>query len=245
MGAQDQIPRLEVPDLTEDEVHVWHLDLSKPADSDGALLRVLSSDEHHRVAQFRFQPDRRRFSVARAHLRLLLAGYLQSDPAHFQFRNAEKGKPFLDSPHLDSRLTFNISHSGDAILLAFTRGREIGVDIEQIRHDADLDAIARRFFSSAEQQRLQELHSEERPDAFFRCWTRKEAYIKARGEGLSLPLAQFDVSIREDDDNALLATRPDADEAKRWTLRDIAAPAGYAAAVAASGQGWRVIRRDL
>ena len=130
--------------------------------------------------------------------------------------------------HSDVR--FNVTHSGGIALLAFTRGREIGVDVEQVRHDFDPGAIARRYFSAHEQNQLADLPAEEKVDAFFRCWTRKEAYIKATGDGLSLPLSQFDVSLVPGETNALLATRPDESEAASWLLREVPAGPGYVAA---------------
>ena len=135
---------------------------------------------------------------------------------------------------------FNVSHSGGIALLAFVRGREIGIDVEQVRSDFDLEAIARRFFSAHEQDQLFALAAETRIEAFFRCWTRKEAYIKATGDGLSLPLSQFDVSLASGEGNVLLATRPDASEAERWLLREIPASAGFVAAVCVQGQGWKL-----
>jgi 4'-phosphopantetheinyl transferase len=112
--------------------------------------------------------------------------------------------------------------------------------VEQVRHDPDFEAIARRFFSADEQNQLAALAPEERVEAFFRCWTRKEAYIKATGDGLSLPLSQFDVSLRAGETNALRATRPDASQAGRWLLREVPGGEGYVAAVCASGQDWKL-----
>ena len=127
-------------------------------------------------------------------------------------------------------------------MLAFTRGREIGVDVEQVRSDFELEAIARRFFSPHEQAQLATVPADETPAAFFRCWTRKEAYIKATGDGLSLPLTQFDVSLEAGEQNALLATRPDASEVSRWLLRDVPGGSGYIAALCVRGQDWKLIQ---
>lgn len=125
-------------------------------------------------------------------------------------------------------------------MLAFTRRREIGIDVEQVRRDFDVEAIANRFFSAHEQAQLAELPTENRFEGFFRCWTRKEAYIKATGEGLSLPLHQFDVSIAAGANNALLATRPDGSEAALWSMRDIPALPGYVAALCVRGHDWHL-----
>ena len=131
-----------------------------------------------------------------------------------------------------------MSHSGNAALLAFARGRALGVDVEYMREDFDHAAIAARFFSENEQSQLAALPPADRYRGFFRCWTRKEAYIKAAGTGLSLPLHQFDVSLKPDDENALLSTRPDGAEAARWSMREVPAGDGYVAALCVRGQGW-------
>jgi 4'-phosphopantetheinyl transferase len=157
-----------------------------------------------------------------------------------RFSYSKKEKPSLAPPHDGSGVNFNISHSGGIALLAFARRREVGVDVEQIRRDSDLQAIARRFFSANEQTQLARLTDDERVDAFFRCWTRKEAYIKATGDGLSLPLSQFDVSLAPGDENALLATRPETSEAARWLLREVPSGPGYAAAICVRGQDWKL-----
>jgi 4'-phosphopantetheinyl transferase len=125
-------------------------------------------------------------------------------------------------------------------VLAFARWREVGVDVEKVRRDVELEQIARRFFSAHEQMQLAALPADERVDAFFRCWTRKEAYIKATGDGLSLPLTQFDVSLANEPGNTLLATRPDESEASRWALQEVSTAPGYTAALCAQGHGWKL-----
>jgi len=155
------------------------------------------------------------------------------------FCYSDKQKPSLNHG-FSNQLEFNVSHSGATAMLAFARGRALGVDVEQIREDFDTDAIARRFFSAHEVQQLFALDAAERHQAFFRCWTRKEAFIKAVGTGLSLPLGQFDVSLKPRDTNALLSTRPDSTEAERWLLRDVPAGDGYVAALCVQGHEWRL-----
>jgi 4'-phosphopantetheinyl transferase len=173
-------------------------------------------------------------------LRIILAGYLATDASSLSFSYSKNEKPALGPAHAGSDLTFNVSHSGGIALFAFTRQREIGVDVEQVRGDFDVEAIARRFFSAHEQKQLADLQNEKKFEAFFRCWTRKEAYIKATGEGLSLPLHQFDVSILPDASEALLSTRPDNSVAALWSLREIPAGPGYVAALCVSGHAWRL-----
>jgi 4'-phosphopantetheinyl transferase len=226
--------------LPEDEVHLWRADLEALSSDESRWQRMLSADELGRAERFHFQRDRQRFVAARALLRMILAGYLATDAAGLTFLYSKKEKPGLGAEYRGSGVMFNISHSGGIALLAFTRQREIGVDVEQIRGDSDLEAIARRFFSAHEQQQLADLPAPERVDAFFRCWTRKEAYIKATGDGLSLPLSQFDVSLAAGESNGLLATRSDASEAARWRLQEVPAGPGCVAALCVAGWDWKL-----
>jgi 4'-phosphopantetheinyl transferase len=226
--------------LPEDEVQLWRVNLDAIRGDESRWQAVLSADESARAARFHFPHDRQRFVAARAFLRIILASYLATDPNALSFSYSKKEKPSLSAAHADSGVTFNLSHSGGVALFAFTLHREIGVDVEQVRSDSDLEAIARRFFSVEEQTHLAALSAAERVEAFFRCWTRKEAYIKATGDGLSLPLSQFDVSLAPGEANALRATRPDGAEAGRWLLREAPAGPGYIAAICVRGKDWKL-----
>ena len=226
--------------LPEDEVQVWRVDLEAIRGDESRWKSVLSSDEAQRASRFHFPADRQRYVAARAWLRTILGGYLDIDPKCVSFAYSLKEKPSLGPAHIGNDVRFNISHSGGIALFAFARKREIGIDVEQVRSDFDVEAIARRFFSAHEQEQLTALSKEKKFDSFFRCWTRKEAYIKATGDGLSLPLHQFDVSIVPENSDALLSTRPDNSEAARWSLREIPAGTGYIAALCARGHGWRL-----
>jgi 4'-phosphopantetheinyl transferase len=219
------------PPLAEGVVQFWRIDLGAVAKAESRWQSVLSPDERDRASRFHFERDRLHFCAARAWLRILLGGYLVADPQDLRFRYSDKGKPELDEPHASSGLTFNLSHSGGVALIAITRDRPIGVDIEKIRNDFDTAAIAQRFFSASEQGQLLKLRPEEQHQAFFRCWTLKEAFIKALGEGLSHPLHQFDVSL-DAEAPVSLVTRPVASEAELWQLQSVAAGPGFAAAVA-------------
>jgi 4'-phosphopantetheinyl transferase len=242
MNITDSGFQIEAPlTLPEDEVQLWRVDLEAIGADESRWQQVLSSDEVTRAARFHFLRDRQRFVAARAWLRIILAGYLRTDPNSLTFTYSKKEKPSLaSSASAGSDVSFNVSHSGGIALLGFTRRREIGVDVEQLRRDSDLDAIARRFFSAHEQSQLAALPSVEKVEAFFRCWTRKEAYIKATGDGLSLPLNQFDVSLAAGGNNALVATRPDDSEAGRWLLQEVPAGPGYFAAVCVRGRDWKL-----
>jgi 4'-phosphopantetheinyl transferase len=171
----------------------------------------------------------------------MLARYLETAPHEIQFSYSPHGKPELAITTSQARpLNFNLAHSGGLALYAFTRVGAIGVDLEQVRPDITGDDIARRFFSSNEVARLTNLPANLRHQAFFNCWTRKEAFIKAKGIGLSLPLDQFDVTLAPDEPAELLRTRWDENEASRWSLKAIDVGPGYIAAVAVAGHDWQL-----
>jgi 4'-phosphopantetheinyl transferase len=226
--------------LPDEEVHLWHIDLAAVAPAEKRWQKILSPDERARAARFHFERDRQHFTATRALLRTLLASYVGSEPANLVFRYSEKEKPSLAPQTSQHPVEFNVSHSGTAALLVFARGRALGVDIEIIRDDFDPAALAHRFFSKHEQSQLAALDLSERYSGFFRCWTRKEAFIKAVGTGLSLPLDQFDVSLRPGDEHALLATRPEAAEAGMWSLQEVPVGEGYVGALCVRGRGWRL-----
>ena len=182
--------------------------------------------------------------VSRGSLRLLLGAFLRLPADTLRFEYNEFGKPKLISTQ-EQGLQFNVSHSGDLVLIAITKGRAVGLDVEKIRTDIDLDGVAARFFSIDENTRLASLAGPAKYEGFFTCWTRKEAYLKAHGGGLSLPLDQFDVSFRSTEEVGLLATRPDPNEAKRWTVRPINVPAGYVAALVGEGTDWKLTCREM
>jgi 4'-phosphopantetheinyl transferase len=225
--------------LAPDEVHVWRASLDLPASRVCALGDVLVADERARAARFHFERDRTHWTVARARLRLLLARYLGGPPDRFRFALGAHGKPALARPE-GGDLRFNVSHSQDLALYAVTRGREVGVDLEGLRPDFATDEIAERFFSPAERRALRAVAPELRCDAFFACWTRKEAYIKARGLGLAIPLDAFDVSLAPDEPAALLATRDEPGDSVRWSLAALSPGPGFAGALVAEGHEWRV-----
>jgi 4'-phosphopantetheinyl transferase len=270
MNISDPAFRLEAPvTLAEDEVHVWRIDLPAVAPEEQRWKQMLSEDERERASRFHFLRDREYFTATRALLRTILAGYTDCDPKGLRFCYTDKGKPFLDTSFLEksflekslsvssstdksvsdksasssdsgTQIEFNVSHSGRTALLAFAHRRALGVDVEHIRADFDCEAVARRFFSDHEVRQLDALPQREKHTAFFRCWTRKEAYIKAIGTGLSLPLCDFDVSLTPRDKKALLSTRPDGTEAQRWSLQDIPAGDDYVAALCVEGHGWQL-----
>ena len=222
-------------ELPADEVHVWRATLDQPPESMAGFLRVISADEQARAGKFHFEADRKRHIIGRGVSRLLLGHCLGIAAGELQFEYNEFGKPSLQG---GLPLRFNLSHSGELVLVALARGRTIGVDVERMRGDMARAEIARRFFSPRECSALAGFAPDLQCEAFFACWTRKEAYLKARGDGLSLPLDQFDVAFIPGEVPRLLETRHDPAEVRRWTICALNPGHGCAAAVAAEGSNW-------
>jgi 4'-phosphopantetheinyl transferase len=220
------------PSIRDDQAHVWRASLAQPRSQVEALQDILSPDELVRANRFRFERDRWRFVVGRGFLRQILGTYLNVVPSQLEFIYQLSGKPELAGPGGQSPLRFNLSHSCDLVVYAVTLDRRIGIDIESVRRTVDVEAIAQRSFSPAEAQSLCSLPPEEQQAAFFTCWTRKEAYLKATGMGLSRPLDQFTVSTLPTEPARLLEVPLDPDEPQRWVLNDLPLGAGYAGAMA-------------
>lgn len=221
--------------LEREAVHVWRVSLAQPRSRIQTFLHLLTPDERARAEAYHFQHDRERFIAARGALRTILARYLRITPEQLCFTYSRYGKPTLLEAMNGRGLRFNISHSHEMALCAVTRGREVGVDVEFIREDFASMDIAGRFFSQGEVAALRALPPGAQTPAFFNCWTRKEAYIKARGEGLSHPLDSFTVSVIPGAPARLLSTKNDPQEGSHWCLHELAAGAGYMAAIAVEG----------
>jgi len=230
--------------LTPDEVHLWRASLDVTVTARVTRLgRTLAPDERERAARYRFERDRVRDIVARGTLRAILGRYLDLDPAGLRFVYGPQGKPAL-APEHGRELSFNLSHAGDVALYAVTRGRRVGVDVEQVVPDVAGSTVPEHTFSPHEVAVLRALPLDEQTAAFFRCWTRKEAYVKALGAGFSLDLTSFDVSLAPGEPPALLATRHDPTEAARWSLHDVDAGPGYVAVLVVEGHDLRLTYRD-
>ncbi len=243
MIAFRPLPDLErpPPDLARDRgIHIWSVRLDPPEGRVRELARLLSADEAERAARFRFDRHRRRFTVGRGVLRQLLGRYLGVDPAQIAFRYGHRGKPELAEGSPAGRLHFNLSHSEELALYALTWGRELGVDVEQIRPLEDLEQIAERFFAAGERGVLRAVPDPLKARAFFNCWTRKEAYIKAVGEGLALPLDSFEVTLAPGEPARMLSMDGDAEKAGGWTLSEFEPEPGFVGALAVEGLGWQV-----
>ena len=221
--------------LTAGRVDVWATALDRAPAALARLRVVLSDDEAARATRFHFERDARRFIVARAVLRDLLGAYLGMAPRAVRFVYGARDKPALALPLDASGMQFNVSHSGEIALCAVGLQQRLGVDVEQIRALADLVALAQRNFSAAECRALFALPPERRPGAFFACWTRKEAYIKALGDGLAHPLDAFTVSFAAGEPARVVEIRDEPAAAERWTLAAIGVGPGYEAAVAVDG----------
>lgn len=212
------------------DVHVRWLELDLPAERVAALRATLSDDERRRADRFLIPGVGARFTAGRGQLRAVLARYLGARPEELRFAYGPQGKPSLGG----TELRFNLSHSAARGVLAVTRGAELGIDVERVRPEVEYEGLARRFFSPGEAEALRTVAPELRAAAFFAAWTRKEAFIKAKGGGLSIPLDRFQVTLRPGENAALLCTEWDPAEAGRYCLEALsdAAGPGWAAALA-------------
>src|SRR5579872_3676617 len=224
--------------LSENEAHVWLASLEQPESVMLSLQQTLAPDELDRAGKFHFDKDRNHFIAARGLLRTLLSRYLDVQPARLQIAYNDKGKPFLDISPQGKPLHFNLSHSHTMALFAFSYAGPVGVDIEYMRSGVSAEQAARVSFSPREQALLLALPLEERRQAFYTCWTRKEAYIKGRGTGFSLEPHLFDVAFLPGEPAALLASREDPGEPARWALQALEPGTDYAGALAIEGHGW-------
>jgi 4'-phosphopantetheinyl transferase len=225
----------EHPILTTGEVHIWRVYLNQGRSMVRRCLNLLSADERERATKYYFQRDHDHFAVARGGLRMILSRYINLPPEQICFSHNPYGKPALRQGLGDDSLRFNLAHSGTVALCALTRARAIGIDVEQMIEDRSGLELAERFFSPVEVSMLRGVAPALRTIAFFDCWTRKEAYIKARGEGLSHPLNRFTVSVTPGRPASLLSTDDDPLEASRWTLIDLFPGHEYRAALAVEG----------
>ena len=208
---------------------VWYCSFETNKKCLQEYFELLSMDEKKKVDRFKFEKDKNCYIITRGILRILLGHYLSIKPNKIIFKYTSFGKPYLT---FENSLKFNISHSGDMAVFAFFQNQEIGVDIEKIKEDFDVLELAQNFFSKTEITTLEKQSPEDLPKAFFRCWTRKEAFIKAEGSGLSFPLDKFAVSLDDDHQAELIETQWNPSEKKQWSLFSFTPATGYIAAVA-------------
>jgi 4'-phosphopantetheinyl transferase len=218
--------------LESGEIHVRAVWLRADQATVHACRSVLSRDEIDRANRFAFERLSRAYAIAHAGLRHLIAGYLQCPPENVEFTCGVRGKPELRGAH---RLRFNMAHSGALALYAFATDCEVGIDVEELRPMPDLESIASRFFSGGEASELLTIEPQARMEAFFRCWTRKEAYIKAVGEGLYMPLDQFRVTLCSSQPARFVHIGSDPAAAEKWRLHHLDPAPNYYGAVAYRG----------
>jgi 4'-phosphopantetheinyl transferase len=223
----------QFPVLNSGELHAWRASLDMSIEQLRAHSCLLSSDERERADRFRFQRDRNRFIAARGVLRSILAGYLSLSPHTIRFSYGAYNKPSLEEEQNHCNLRFNLSHSESWVVFAFALDHEVGVDLELIRDQFATEEIAGVFFSPEELATFQNVPPHIKPDAFFNCWTRREAFIKAKGAGMSFALDQFSVTFLPCDPPRLANTAYNPNDALRWSLHTFSPAFRYVAAIAA------------
>jgi 4'-phosphopantetheinyl transferase len=216
--------------LEKHEVHVWSVAVSDAAVCAECCGNLLSADERDRAARFKFSTDRQRYVVAHAALRSILARYLNVKAMALQFSSGPQGKPKLAPPLNGSKLEFNLAHSNEVALVAVAQEIEVGVDVEYVRQEFPFVEIAHRFFSSREVAALGALPSQFQRRAFYQCWTSKEAFLKAKGTGLSGKLDEVDIALTSEGVVRLRSTLPD------WTLTELEVADDYAGALVVEGE---------
>jgi 4'-phosphopantetheinyl transferase len=223
---------VETPALPDNAVHVWRALLEVDPSTLRRLKSTLAQNELERAERFIFDPDRNHFIAARGILRDVLGRYLQCAPKTIDFVYGARGKPAISSAGSRHPFCFNLSHSHGLAVIGIARKRELGIDVEMIRSEFASEEIAKRYFSAKEIDELCGLPVELQTEAFFLCWTRKEAYIKAKGDGLHIPLDSFDVSLTPG-----LSPELHTPDRSRWSLRSFSPGPGYVAAVVEEGNG--------
>lgn len=218
--------------FTAGAIEVLAARLDALPDTVRALSAWLCDAEQRRADRFRFDRDRRRFIVARARLRQLLAARLGVRPVSVEFVYGRNGKPALAQRFADTGWRFNVSHCEEVAVFALSRARDIGIDVEAIRAVREADDIASRFFSRRENDAYRALAPQDKPLAFFSCWTRKEAFVKALGDGFSVLFDRFDVSLAPDEAAQILRVESPLGDARGWRLDSFSPLPGFIAAVA-------------
>ena len=224
--------------LAADEVHVWRAELDLPPTQLRRLKSTLTPDESERADRFRFEKDHQHYIAARGILRTILSSYLCISPERLRFVYSDYAKPSLAPEFAHHDIQFNLSHSAGLALYAVTYRYDVGIDVEHIRTNFEHEEIAQRFFSPREVAILNTVSPHLKPLAFFNCWTRKEAYIKAQGQGLSLPLDRFDVSFAPGEPAQLLLSLDNPQEIGEWSLLALTPGHDYAGALAVRHRGF-------
>lgn len=225
--------------LSPDYLDIWQVPLS-PSPRMDRYRALLSRDELDRCGRFKSEKRRREYTIIRGLLRLLIGRCMDVDPSTFEFAYTEHQKPYLPAASLGVPISFNITHSHNLALIALTLERMIGVDIEFIRHNVEFRKLAKRFFSKQESRALDAYDDTLLPAAFFACWTRKEAFVKALGDGIAFGLHDFTVSVDPRDREVALLTDRDSNESGKWSIINLDIVSDYAAAIAANGEKFKL-----
>ena len=226
--------------LAPTDVHIWRVFVDDQVSKIDPLRRTLADDELERADRFRFDKHRHWYIVRRGMMRNVLARYLDAKPAELSFCYGARGKPALGGAHEGHELQFNLSDSAGLAVLAVTRGRAVGIDVEHLDRNADDQGLARRFFAPEEVAELTALPPSQRRAGFFNCWTRKEAYIKAHGHGLLMALDRFAVSLTPGKPAVLRRCAEGPQELARWSMLDLPPAQGFAGCLIVEGSGSRL-----
>jgi 4'-phosphopantetheinyl transferase len=232
------------PAMLVDEIHVWVASLEGLSAALPSLSESLSAAENGRAHRFQFDRDRDRFIVRRGLLRTILARYVNIDPAQIPLTSGPRGKPALAGPVGGNPVHFNVSHSDGLALFAIACKSSIGVDVERVRPIPDTDRIAAQFFSARENDELASVPAGRKLEAFFSGWTRKEAYLKATGEGIAYALPQIEVSLAPGQEARLLSIAGDTHMASLWSVHSLAPAPGFVGALAVKARGLKVVCRQ-
>jgi 4'-phosphopantetheinyl transferase len=218
--------------ILKTELHVWLIKLDEISKSINYLKAILTEDEILKASKFRFHKDKNCSIISRGALRLLTSKYLNTNPKTITFKYGDYGKPYYS---IETDLKFNVSHSGNLAIIGFVLNNDIGVDIEQLKYDFDVMDIVDNYFSQHEIETLKKFPNQELTQGFYRCWTRKESFIKAKAKGLSFPLDSFSVDIKSDEKTELLETKWDKNEKDLWRLFSFSPMKNYVGAVSVKG----------
>jgi 4'-phosphopantetheinyl transferase len=217
--------------IFSNEVHIWRYYQEETNCQIESLQGILSDDELARSGKFHFEKDRKKFILTRGTLRKLLGSYLGKNPQQIRFNYTSFGKPFLAVDSENNNLSFNLSHSGEVVLYAITQNQKIGIDVEQVGDHTDVMAIAKKFFSPGEIGEMEKANEKNRTQLFFRYWTRKEAFVKALGKGVSFPMERLDVSLLNKF-SPIIKLTAENNESACLNVQDLFSGDGYVAAIA-------------
>ncbi|MDQ3021351.1 MAG: 4'-phosphopantetheinyl transferase superfamily protein [Bacteroidota bacterium] len=226
--------------IPANEIHIFQSTLEKTSAEIKNSETILSNDELTKAYRYKFEADKNNYVVCRALLRSVLSEYLSIPAAHITFFYSEKGKPYINN----SSIKFNLAHSNNYTVFAFVFEEEVGIDIEYQRELRDALTIAKRYFSKSEVEEFENINSEKIKNAFFYCWTRKEAFLKAVGEGLSYPLADFSVTLKPGNPK-IMWIKKKPDEIKKWSLHDIKVRENYISSLAIKSNDMKIIYKQI